>query len=47
MAHHEFTPDHYHTSIGWHEPVLDIAPGDSVATNTVDARGQDRSGEKV
>jgi len=47
MAHHEFTPDHYHTSIGWHEPVLEIAPGDSVATSTVDARGQDRRGEKV
>ena len=26
MAHHEFTPTHYHTTIGWHEPVLAIAP---------------------
>ena len=47
MAHHEFSPDHYHNTIGWHEPVLEIAPGDSVATTTVDARGQDRHGEKV
>jgi amidase len=47
MAHHEFSPDHYHNTIGWHEPVLEIAPGDSVATTTVDARGQDRHSEKV
>ena len=47
MAHHEFTPDHYYTTIGWHEPVLEVAPGDSVTTTTVDARGQDQHGEKI
>ena len=47
MAHHTFTPDRYYTSIGWHEPVLHIAPGDSVNTITVDARGRDASGEQV
>ena len=47
MSHHKFSPDHYHNTIGWHEPVLELAPGDSVATTTVDARGQDRCGEKV
>ena len=31
MAHHEFTPTHYHTTIGWHEPVLALAPGDTVS----------------
>ena len=35
MAHHEFIPTHYHTTIGWHEPVLAIASGDSVSTTTV------------
>ena len=47
MAHHTFTPDHYYTTIGWHQPVLAIAPGDSVSTTTVDARGQDQHGEQV
>ena len=47
MAHHEFTPTHYYNTIGWHEPVLEIAPGDSVSTTTVDARGRDEAGEQV
>lgn len=47
MAHHEFTPQHYHTTIGWHEPVLKVRPGDSISTTTVDARGRDQSGEIV
>ena len=47
MAHHQFTPEVYYTAIGWHEPVLHIAPGDTVSTTTVDARGQDASGEKI
>ena len=47
MAHHEFIPDHYHNTLGWHEPVLEIAPGDSVSTTTVDARGGDRDGQQV
>jgi acetamidase/formamidase len=47
MAVHNFTPTHYHTTIGSHPPVLRIADGDTVITTTVDARGQDASGEQV
>ena len=47
MAHHEFTPTHYHNTIGWHDPVLEIKPGDTVSTTTVDARGWDQRGERV
>jgi amidase len=47
MAHHKFTPQHYYTTIGWHEPVLSVAPGDSIRTTTVDARGRDQSGEQI
>ena len=47
MAEHRFEPDHYYTTIGPHEPVLHIAPGDSVVTTTVDAGGRDASGEQV
>ena len=45
--HHEFEPDHYHTTIGWHEPVLSIKEGDTVSTTTIDAGGKDKSGEQV
>ncbi|MBK34677.1 MAG: acetamidase [Gemmatimonadetes bacterium] len=44
---HEFTPDHYHTTIGWHEPVLTIQDGDTVSTTTIDAGGKDKNGEQV
>ncbi|MFC1525294.1 acetamidase/formamidase family protein [Candidatus Latescibacterota bacterium] len=47
MAHHQFTPAAYHHTLGWHEPVLEVAPGDSVSTTTVDARGRDASDEQV
>lgn len=47
MAVHEFTPSHYHNTLGSHEPVLEIEPGDTVATTTVDARGQDQHGQRV
>lgn len=47
MAHHEFTPDHYHITIGSHAPILEIAPGDTVSTTTVDARGGDANGDIV
>jgi amidase len=47
MACHNFQPDHYHVAIGPHEPVLRLAPGDSVSTTTVDARGQDASDTQV
>jgi amidase len=44
---HHFEPTHYFTAMGSHEPVLRIQPGDSVVTTTVDARGQDASGQQV
>ena len=47
MATHHFQPAHYYTTIGSHEPVLRIQPGDTVVTTTVDARGQDASGAQV
>ncbi|MBN62844.1 MAG: acetamidase [Gemmatimonadetes bacterium] len=47
MAHHDFTPDCYYNNIGWHDPVLEIAPGDTVSTTTVDARGWDQNGEQA
>ena len=47
MPTHHFEPTHYHTAIGSHKPVLRIADGDTVITTTVDARGQDASGERV
>ncbi len=47
MAIHHFQPDHYYTTIGAHEPVLHMAPGDMVVTTTVDAMGQDRHGAEV
>jgi acetamidase/formamidase len=47
MAVHHFTPSHYHTTIGWHEPVLRIADGDTVVTTTVDAGGRDAAGNAV
>jgi acetamidase/formamidase len=43
MAIHPFTPTHFHTTIGWHEPVLRIADGDTIVTRTVDARGADHT----
>lgn len=47
MATHHFQPTHYFTAIGSHEPVLRIAPGDTVITTTVDARGQDVTGQQI
>ncbi len=44
---HTFTPTHYFTTLGWHEPVLKVADGDSLTTTTVDARGNDSSGENI
>ena len=47
MAHHDFKPEIYHTTIGSHEPVLSVDSGDTVSTSTVDARGQDASNRQV
>lgn len=47
MATHHFAPTVYHVAIGSHEPVLRIAPGDTVVTTTLDAGGADASGTRV
>ncbi len=47
MATHHFQPTRYYTTIGSHEPVLRIAPGDTVITTTVDARGQDSNAQEI
>ncbi|HUN09142.1 MAG TPA: acetamidase/formamidase family protein [Aggregatilineales bacterium] len=47
MKIHRFTPTHYFNTIGSHEPVLHIAPGDTVITTTVDAHGQDAADRTV
>lgn len=47
MPIHHFTPTHYYNTIGAHDPVLRIAPGDTVLTTTVDAHGQDEHSKKV
>ncbi|MFN8491048.1 MAG: acetamidase/formamidase family protein [Caldilineaceae bacterium] len=47
MATHHFQPTRYYTTIGSHEPVLRIAPGDTVVTTTVDARGQDSNAQEI
>ena len=47
MTTHTFAPTHYHRTLGWHEPVLHIADGDTVVTTSVDAAGRDASGEIV
>lgn len=47
MAVHRFTPSSWQNTFGHHEPVLCIAPGDTVMTTTVDASGVDASGERV
>jgi acetamidase/formamidase len=47
MTTHTFVPDHWHTTLGSHPPVLSVKSGDSVITTTVDAAGRDANGEAV
>jgi acetamidase/formamidase len=47
MAHHQFEPQRYYTAIGSHPPVLEVAPGDSISTTTVDSRGGDANSVQV
>ena len=44
---HRFQPAVYHRTFGTHEPALRIRPGDRLITTTVDAFGQDATGERV
>ena len=45
MATHVFEPETYYSTLGSHPPVLEIDPGDTISTTTVDAGGGDRNGE--
>lgn len=47
MTVHRFVPQAYHTTMATREAALVVAPGDTVVTTTVDARGQDASGRQV
>ena len=47
MTVHHFQPNHYHITIGPHEPVLRIADGDTVVTTTIDADGITAQNEHV
>jgi acetamidase/formamidase len=47
MTVHHFSPTHYFSTIGSHDPVLRIADGDTVVTRTIDAIGVDASDERV
>jgi amidase len=47
MIRHTFIPQRYFQTIGSHEPVCSLEPGDRVLTTTVDAHGQDEHGEQV
>jgi acetamidase/formamidase len=47
MARREFEPEHFHLTIGEHQPVLRVQPGDTIATWCVDARGFDARGERL
>ena len=47
MATHHFEPDHYHITLGPHQPVLRVADGDTLITTTVDAAGRDAERQLV
>jgi amidase len=47
VATHDFEPTRFHLSIGSHEPVLQVASGDTIRTWCVDAAGSDRNGEQI
>lgn len=43
MTKHRFQPTHYFKTLGSHAPVLEIADGDHVVTETLDAHGYDKT----
>ena len=45
--HHDFVPQHYFRTLGPHPAVLNVQPGDSIQTTTVDARGFDLHREQI
>jgi acetamidase/formamidase len=47
MATHRFVPTRYYNAIGTAPAELTVADGDTVVTETIDARGADRHGDSV
>jgi amidase len=47
MAVHHVVSQQYPSTFGGHDPVLVVAPGDTVITRTVDAFGEDAEGRQV
>lgn len=47
MAHHHFLPTEYHNVLATLPPALTVASGDTVTTETIDANGWDKHGQKV
>ena len=46
MSIHRFSPTIFYNTIGGHEPVLAVADGDTVITETLDAHGFDYAGKQ-
>lgn len=47
MATHKFKPTHYWNTLGRHPHVLKVAPGDTIVTTCVDARGLDHNDQQA
>lgn len=47
MTTHRFTPTRYYNTIGSHPVALEIASGDTVVTETIDAGGADKDGRQI
>lgn len=47
MAHHRFIPTQWHNVLGTRSPALTVASGDTITTETIDANGWDKHGDKV
>ena len=44
---HNFSPTTYYSTIGSHEPALNVSSGDTVVTATIDAGGWHANGEFI
>jgi amidase len=47
VATHRFIPTHWHNVLGTRPPALTVGSGDTIVTETIDANGWDKHGEKV
>jgi amidase len=46
VARHDFEPTRFHHTLGSHDPVLEVADGDTVRTTTLDSGGRDARNER-